>query len=151
VTVGADGAWSVRIDAPAPIDNREIRERTSFVAHTLVDDLGAFVLAPEEAMAAGRGDCTAHAIVLTKILEERGFPARLVTGYVLDEGALRRHRWVVVQVDGRWVPVDPMFDEVPAGPRHLALAVHGASPEELAFIDDVAFAGWTQASARHAR
>ena len=41
-----------------------------------------------------------------------------------------------------------MYDEAPASPRRLALAVHGATPDEVALVDEVAFAGWEGASAR---
>jgi hypothetical protein len=148
VALTAQGDWQVTVEPhPGAADLRDVRERTSYVARALEDDLAAFALVPEEALAVGRGDCTAHAIVLKGLLEQRGYQARLVTGFVLDDGALRRHRWVVVKVNRRWVPVDPMFDEAPASPAHLALAVHGSSPDELAFIDEIAFAGWEQAKA----
>jgi hypothetical protein len=151
----AGGAWDVSVDPVAlrrrDPDIREVTEETRHVASTLIDDLAVASLAPDEALAAGRGDCTAHAVVLQKLLADRGYEARLVTGYVLDDGALRRHRWVVVRVHGDWVAVDPMYDEVPASPAHLALAVHGSSMDELAFIDDVAFAGWESATATLAR
>jgi hypothetical protein len=130
-----DGAW------------REVRERTEWVSSTLTDDLRVTALSASEAIAAGRGDCTAHAVVLDAELRARGYETRLVTGFVIESGALNRHRWVAVRIGKRWIPVDPMFDEVPAQPTHIALAVHGASPDELAFIDDVVFAGWTEASA----
>jgi hypothetical protein len=41
-----------------------------------------------------------------------------------------------------------MYDEAPASAAHVALAVHGSTLDELAFIDDVAFAGWDGAGAR---
>jgi hypothetical protein len=100
-----------------------------------------------EALSSGRGDCTAHDVVLEAELRARGYEVRLVTGFVVEGGALNRHRWVAVRIGKRWIPVDPMFDEVPAQPTHVALAVHGSSPDELAFIDDVVFSGWTSATA----
>jgi hypothetical protein len=147
--------WSVTLAAPPPPRAAgllaEVRERTRHVATVLEQDLGVASLDPDEALAAGRGDCTAHALVLADLLGDRGYPTRLVTGYVLDDGALRRHRWLLVQVAGEWVPVDPMRGEVPASPAHLALAVHGAGLDELAFVDDVAFAGWESARAEVVR
>ncbi len=142
------GTWRVVVDEAAVTPPADVRERTHHVARTLGDDLGVAVLSSEEALAAGRGDCTAHAVVLARLLEERGYQARLVTGFVLEDGALRRHRWVTVRVGKTWVPLDPILDEAPASSRHLALAVHGAGMDELAFVDDVAFAGWEGARAR---
>jgi len=147
--VRVDGnTWQVRVNDAAVAPPVEVRERTHYVARTLGDDLGVTAMSSEEALTAGRGDCTAHAVVLAKLLEDRGYQTRLVTGFVLEDGALRRHRWVTVRVGRSWVPLDPMLDEAPASPRHLALAVHGASFDELAFVDDVAFAGWEAAKAR---
>lgn len=147
--VTSSGSWEVTVmPVTPPPDLRELRERTAFVSNALVDDLGAVSLQPEEALEAGRGDCTAHALLLAKLLTDRGVSTRLVTGFVLDDGRLYRHRWVLAQSAGRWIPLDPMYDEAPAAPTHVALAVHGASADELAFIDDIAFAGWQSATVR---
>jgi hypothetical protein len=156
VQTAPGGTWDVYVEETAyPGDAagawREVRERTHFVSGTLVDDLRFSSLSPAEALSAGRGDCTAHAIVLAADLADRGYDARLVTGFVLDDGSLHRHRWVVVRIGKRWVPVDPMFDEAPAQPTHVALAVHGMSTDELAFVDDVVFAGWNGAIAAYGR
>ena len=56
-------------------------------------------------------------------------------------------RSTLVKLAREWVPVDPMFGEAPASPLHVALAVHGPTIDELAFVDDVAFAGWDGATA----
>jgi transglutaminase-like putative cysteine protease len=156
VAMAPGGTWDVVVEPTAfPVAGtgpwRELRERTDWVAHALADDLRVATLSPAEALAAGRGDCTAHAVVLEEDLHARGYQTRLVTGFVVEDGALRRHRWVAVRIGKRWIPVDPMFDEVPARPTHIALAVHGASPDELAFIDDVVFAGWSSAIAAWSR
>lgn len=156
VAMAPGGTWDVVVEPTAfPQAGsgpwRELRERTDWVARTLADDLRVATLSPSEALATGRGDCTAHAVVLEEDLRERGYQTRLVTGFVVEDGALRRHRWVAVRIGKRWIPVDPMFDEVPARPTHIALAVHGASPDELAFIDDVVFAGWSGAIAAWAK
>ena len=144
-----DSTWELTVmPVNPPADLRELRERTAFVSNALVDDLSAIALQPEEALESGRGDCTAHALLLAKLLTDRGVSTRLVTGFILDEGRLHRHRWVLAQSAGRWIPLDPMYDEAPAAPTHVALAVHGSSPDELAFIDDLAFAGWQSARVR---
>lgn len=154
-TVTQDGgAWRVHV-APTAWPQagtgawRDVADRVHRVARLLTDDLGMATISADEALAAGRGDCTAHAIVLERDLADAGYAVRLVTGFVLDDGALHRHRWVVVQIGKRWVPVDPMFDEVPAQPTHVALAVHGSSADELAFIDDVVFSPWRGARATY--
>lgn len=127
----------------------EIHERSTYVSQLLIDDLAVFSLAPEDSLVVGRGDCTAHAIVLKKLLEEKGYETRLATGYLLGDGALGRHRWVLVKVGRRWIGVDPTTEQVPVAPNLLALAVHGSSLDELAFVDEVAFAGLDAAEVRH--
>lgn len=155
VLVEPAGDWDIDVDRSVPPRAKdalaEVRERTHHVAETLGNDMAVAALASDEALAAGRGDCTAHAVVLAADLSARGYSARLVTGYLFQNGALRRHRWVLVQLAAGWIPVDPMLDEVPASPAHVALAVHGTSLDELAFVDDVAFAGWAHARAERVR
>ncbi len=151
VVIGPEGAWEVFVEATTPQPSlAKVRARTRRVSDFLRDDLSLSAFTPEEALAARAGDCTAHAVLLAAELADDGYDTRLVTGYLLDDGALRRHRWVLVKLPHRWLAVDPMYDEVPASSAHFALAVHGASPDELAFIDDVAFAGWGSATARFA-
>ena len=129
----------------------ELAELTHSVSRALANDTGLAALSSEEALATGRGDCTAHAVVLLRRLTERGWEGRLVTGFVLADGALRRHRWVLVRVGGEWIPLDPTRDEAPASTPRLALAVHGADLDQLAFVDDVAFDGWSAARAQALR
>jgi hypothetical protein len=143
------GSVDIRI-APRSLASlpSEIAELTHSVARTLADDPAVAALFSEEALAAGRGDCTAHAVVLLRRLGERGYQSRLVTGFVLSDGALRRHRWVLVRVGAEWIPLDPTRDEAPATTPRVALAVHGADLDQLAFVDDVAFDGWSAARAQ---
>lgn len=110
-------------------------------AQLLEDDLGAPGVGAHSALAQGRGDCTAHALLFSALARERGIPTRLVTGYRFDGARLVRHRWAVVAVDGRWIAVDPTHGEAPATPHLIGLAVHGPRAAELALADDLAFAG----------
>jgi Transglutaminase-like superfamily len=147
-----DGAFDIRLfSAITRSLPPEVREATHAVARSLADDPAVGALSNEEALSAGRGDCTAHAVVLVRRLRDRGTEARLVTGFLVVDGALRRHRWVVVRVGADWVPVDPTRDEAPAVTPRIALLVHDADLEQLAFVDDVAFAGWGAAKAHALR
>ena len=88
----------------------------------------------------GRADCVGHAVLLADRAGRAGLAARLVTGLRLDGARLVRHAWAVVQVDGRWVAVDPTTGEAPApAGRYLALAVHGAAPHEVALAAELAY------------
>ena len=49
----------------------------------------------------------------------------------------------------RWVGVDPTFGEAPiAKGRHLALAVHGDTTDQITLVDETVFRGLDQAQAR---
>jgi hypothetical protein len=110
---------------------------------TLIDDdLGAPGTSAGAALAMGRGDCTAHALLFATLAEARGIATRLVTGYRLEGRTLVRHRWAVAKVDGVWMAVDPTWGEAPASPRLIGLAMHGSAAAEIAVADDLAFAGW---------
>lgn len=84
------------------------------------------------------GDCTTYALALHAALRRAGFAAQLVTGFVIVDGALRRHRWVAAWSADRWWPVDAAFGEAPAGPTHVALRLHDASAAAL-WAADAAF------------
>ena len=112
------------------------------------DDLSAPVTEARAALALGRGDCTAHAVLFYELAHARGIPAKVVTGYRLDDDRLVRHRWALAAVDGVWLAVDPTHGEVPAQARLLGLLAHGPSAAELALVDETAFAGFAQAVAR---
>lgn len=148
---GSGGRWQVRLlgGAPAAAGGRlaELSELARRSADLLEDDLGAPATEASAALALGRGDCTAHAVLFASMAAQRGFATRLVTGYRLDQGRLVRHRWAIAEVGGAWIAVDPTFGEAPAGPRLLGLAAHGASEDELSLVDAVAFAGMARARA----
>ena len=68
------------------------------------------------------GDCKAHAVLFTALARSMGLPARLVSGLVeADDGAFYYHQWVEVYT-GQWIPVDPVFGQVPADATHIKLS-----------------------------
>src|SRR5690606_41870767 len=89
----------------------------------------------------GRAACTARTLRFAALARARGIPARLVTGFRVNDGRLVRHRWAIVAVEGIWLAVDPTHGEAPAEARLVGLAIHGTRTAELALADDVAFAG----------
>ena len=68
-----------------------------------------------------RGDCTEHGVLAVALLRKLGVPARGVTGWVALDGTLGLHFWVEVKVGGRWIPVDPTFDQAPASAFRIKL------------------------------
>ena len=70
------------------------------------------------------GDCTEHTWLATALLRASGIPARAVYGvaYTGDsEKSFAYHAWVEVELDGRWVAIDPTWNENVADATHLKL------------------------------
>ncbi len=67
------------------------------------------------------GNCQSHAKLYTAIARAAGIPTRFVSGLVSQDGkGFIYHSWAESRIEGRWVPVDPTFDQFPADPTHLA-------------------------------
>jgi hypothetical protein len=77
------------------------------------------------------GDCTEHARLLVALARAVGLPAREVGGvtYVYEMGGFGYHAWVEVWL-GRWVAIDPSWNEVPANATHLRMG----GPEDIQWI-----------------
>ena len=99
-------------------------------------------LTATEALALRAGDCHAHANLLGALLRAARIPTRLVTGWILADDGWRLHRWNLAWIQGRWTALDATGSDGgdPSAPAdratHRAIAVHGATPEEL-LIDDL--------------
>jgi hypothetical protein len=172
--VGPDLVIEIESDAPLPSPPRVPGQRIAATRSGWRAELGgegAALVAPpalvalalevsgafgptDEASAAhpaarGRTDCVGHSLLFAARAGERGWPVRLVTGYQLDGARLVRHAWALVELDGRWIPVDPTSGEAPVAPgRHLAIAVHGSARHEVALAAELAYAGLANARAR---
>jgi len=67
------------------------------------------------------GDCNEHAILFAALARALGIPTKVYVGLVnLDGSAYFYHAWCAVWL-GKWVPVDPTFDQFPANLAHLKL------------------------------
>jgi hypothetical protein len=93
---------------------------TEFVFNLIRDkslEVG-FASAPEVARAP-KGDCTEHTVLMVALLRRLGVPARAAFGWAgLDDGqeaSLGLHAWVEVKIGDRWIPMDPTFNQAPAG------------------------------------
>lgn len=67
------------------------------------------------------GDCTEHTWLFTALARAAGIPARPVYGVAFSGGSFAYHAWAEVELDGRWVAVDPTWGELRADATHLAL------------------------------
>ena len=70
------------------------------------------------------GDCTEHSILFVGLARAIGLPAREVAGLIYvnnGQPAFYFHQWAKVWV-GKWVDVDPTFDQPVADATHIKLA-----------------------------
>jgi len=99
-------------------------------------DVG-FATAPEVARNPS-GDCTEHTVLAVALLRRLGVPARAVIGWagleVGSETALGLHSWVEVKIGEFWIPIDPTFDQAPAGAFRIM-----TSTSDLNSIDGLAW------------
>jgi hypothetical protein len=95
-----------------------------------VDDGGSAVAS----FLSKRGNCQTHARLYTALARASGIPTRFVSGLVHQEGkGFLYHSWAESFISGRWVAVDPTYNQFPADPTHLKL-LEGHLPEDLAPI-----------------
>ena len=80
------------------------------------------------------GNCQTHTRLYTALARASGIPTRFVSGLVYMEGkGFLYHSWAESFLDGRWVSVDPTYNQFPADSTHLKL-LEGHLPEDLAPI-----------------
>ncbi len=105
-----------------------IRAVTAWVADNVEDTLRSDVESARMVAQLKKGDCTEHSILSVALFRALGFPARQVggVGYVqlCDASGCRRglgyHAWTQVYA-GRWIDVDPTWNQVPADVTHLLM------------------------------
>jgi hypothetical protein len=102
VEVSLDTDWP-----PLPAPARDLVDTTRDIEFmrlppALQDDL-AFIRATKIS------DCVGVARLLTAEGARRGLPVRLVSGLLVVLPYSTRHSWAEFLVDGRWVPIDPVF------------------------------------------
>jgi transglutaminase-like putative cysteine protease len=67
------------------------------------------------------GDCNEHSILFTALARAAGIPTKIYVGLInLNGSAYFYHAWCAVWL-GKWVPVDPTFNQYPADVGHLKL------------------------------
>jgi Transglutaminase-like superfamily len=74
-----------------------------------------------------QGDCNEHSVLFAALARASGIPTRVVAGVVYLNGAFYYHAWDEVWL-GRWISVDPVFDQFPADATHIKFVEGG--PEE---------------------
>jgi transglutaminase-like putative cysteine protease len=96
----------------------------------------AVAFAPANAVARNlSGDCSEHSVLAAAMCRAVGVPSRVVIGLVYVENleGFGYHMWNEVHVNGRWVALDPTWDQTTVDAVHLKLAdssLEGVSPFE---------------------
>ena len=102
------------------------RRLSANVYNSLEKAYGASHDRATDVLAAGKGDCTEHSVLLIALARALGIPARGVHGLVYaqygdGQNALYWHAWVEVRSAGEWIAMDPTFGQPVADATHLAL------------------------------
>jgi transglutaminase-like putative cysteine protease len=96
-----------------------------------------------EAVQDRRGDCTEYADLFTTLSRSLGIPSRSVVGLAYSDTAgpgFALHAWNEVIIDGRWVAVDPTWNQPRVDATHLPLPTStSASMSLLAAIPHMRF------------
>ncbi len=127
-------------DAQTP---REKVERLVRFVDKYVDDvLSARELSVVEIIAGKRGDCSEHAALFTALARAAGIPAREVSGLMYmgdDARAFGGHAWNEVVLDGRWIAVDPTWNQIDIDATHITLTRDGKGMAFLATMGRLEF------------
>ncbi len=132
--------------AQAVADAKTPREKVArllhFVSEYVTDELHPQASSVPEIIASKRGDCSEHALLFAALARSAGIPAREVSGLVYmgdDVKAFGGHAWDEVVLDGRWVPVDPTWDETEINATHITLDRKGKSQGSIATLGRLQF------------
>ncbi|MEK6646855.1 MAG: transglutaminase-like domain-containing protein [Candidatus Firestonebacteria bacterium] len=82
----------------------------------------------KEVLVSRKGDCKAHAILMSTLVKAVGIPAKICAGIVPSGKNFMYHMWTSVYV-GKWVSMDPTFNQNFADATHIEIA-SGVMDEE---------------------
>ena len=101
----------------------------NWLKDTVADGGGALASLKERS-----GNCQTHARLYTALARAAGIPTRFVSGLVALEGkGFLYHSWSESRLGGRWVAIDPTYDQVPADPTHIKF-FEGHTQDDMAPI-----------------
>jgi hypothetical protein len=83
--------------------------------------LGTAFASAAEALGAGSGDCTEHAVLAAAMARAVGVPSRVVTGVVHFDGSFAYHMWVEVWTGNQWHALDPTIGDGSVDATHIKL------------------------------
>jgi hypothetical protein len=107
-----------------------LRRMNSAVHRAIRYTLATAPLSASSILKEARGDCTEYTLVLVALLRSAGIPAREVSGlaYAGDGLGFAFHAWAEAYIDGRWIALDPTWNQFPIDATHIALSRDDPSP-----------------------
>ena len=111
-----------------------IDKLTKFVYDHVEDEYVPAYSNALEVLNSERGDCTEHSVLFVALARALGLPARVAVGvaYWPPGKGFGWHAWAEVYGEGRWLSVDPTWNQSIADATHIKLA--GGGPAEQARI-----------------
>ena len=106
--------------------DEQVGRMVDWVFRNLTKSLSSNLTTASQVLDRRAGDCTEHALLFVALARAAGIPAREVSGLVYMGDDVRRfgwHAWAEVELDGRWMQVDPSWGERVANATHLTLGV----------------------------
>jgi len=106
-------------------DNWEkVKELVSWTSQNVEDFPSATIPSALDVLETLKGDCNEHSTLFCALSRAAGIPADICVGLVLMDGYFYYHAWNKVWV-GRWVEVDPTFNQIIADATHITLEEGG--------------------------
>lgn len=118
-----------KLTAGATTDEEKVWRLLIYVSNSLIDSYFSNSENVFEIIKNQKGDCTEHAQLFVTLARAAGFPARSVFGLIYsndaDEPIFAGHAWAEIMMNGRWLGVDPIWQERTLTPIRLQLDLLG--------------------------
>jgi hypothetical protein len=136
----------VALAAQAVGDAKTPREKVDhlvhFVSDYVKDELCPGEMSVAEIVAQKKGDCTEHSTLFAALARAAGVPTRRVSGLMYmgdDVKAFGGHAWDEVALDGKWVPVDPTWNETDIDAAHVTTEREGKGMNSMSTFGALSF------------
>jgi len=119
----------------AATTEEKVASLVSFVSEFIEYSSSAEPLTVLSTISIKKGDCSEHSDLFTALARSLGIPTRSVSGLIFsgDEntGNFGAHAWNEVVIDGKWVAVDPTWDETTISATHIRGDLGGSGISRL--------------------
>ncbi len=107
----------------------------SWVHQTVLPTPTVSIPSARDVLAIKKGDCNEFSVLFTALARALGIPTKMMAGLVYQNGRFYYHAWVEVFA-GRWIAIDPTFNQAPADVTHIPL-VYGDLKEQAELINQL--------------